>query len=344
MKTLVKKWIPYPVILFFKTHIERINLLRAYLHDAERFLYHSSMLQYDNQGIKLVATIIRNYHVIEKGLTMPETRLGFGQDRMLQLIDQCIRYISYFDRNDEQIKHASQVIAEYITFHEENNYQLNKAIISKYNDLILKYGRIDASSQISISREDYFAKTNKSFLEFSSSRSSIRNYCNEEIPIQKITDSIDIARNTPSACNRQTSRVYVYTDKQQISKILEIQGGNRGFGHLANKLIIMTAELGVFNSVSERNQAFIDGGMYAMNILYSLHYHQVAGCILNCSTDPKKDKELRRVCGIKESEVFIAMISCGIPPKTFKIASSKRFSMDYMTTYIPSIRIKELIS
>ena len=57
----------------------------------------------------------------------------------------------------------------------------------------------------------------------------------------------------------------MYTNKNQIAKILEVQGGNRGFGHLANRLIIITSEVGVFTGVAERNQVYIDGGMYARN-------------------------------------------------------------------------------
>ena len=106
--------------------------------------------------------------------------------------------------------------------------------------------------------------------------------------------------------------IYVFVNKKQIVKILEIQGGNRGFGHLTNKLIIIAAELGGFSGLSERNQAFVDGGIYAMNTLYALHYNQVAACIMNCSTSPEKDKQLRSLCKIKESEVFIAMVACGI--------------------------------
>ncbi len=46
---------------------------------------------------------------------------------------------------------------------------------------------------------------------------------------------------------------------------------------------------------------------------------------MNCSTSPQKDKQLRSICRIKESEVFIAMVTCGIPPESFKVAVSKNW-------------------
>jgi nitroreductase len=140
-----------------------------------------------------------------------------------------------------------------------------------------------------------------------------------------LIEVVKISQSAPSACNRQSSKVYIYTNKEKIKKILEIQGGNRGFGHLSDKLIIITSNLGVWGSLAERYQSYVDGGIFAMNLLYALHFKKIAGCILNCSITPEKDKMLRGVCEIDRSENFIAMVSCGYPPEQIKIASSKRF-------------------
>jgi hypothetical protein len=54
---------------------------------------------------------------------------------------------------------------------------------------------------------------------------------------------------------------------------------------------VITAELGVFMNLDERNQAYTDGGMYAMNLLLALHHHQIAACPLNCSHSAAKDRK-----------------------------------------------------
>ena len=133
-----------------------------------------------------------------------------------------------------------------------------------------------------------------------------------------------MAKNAPSACNRQSWRTYVFTNKKLIEEILLTQGGNRGFGHLANKLIVISGNVSVFGGSHERNQVFIDGGIYAMNVLYALHFNEIAACILNCSFDIEYDQKLRKLCGIKDSEVFITMIACGLPVDSFKVALSPR--------------------
>jgi hypothetical protein len=90
----------------------------------------------------------------------------------------------------------------------------------------------------------------------------------------------------------------------------------------------------VFCNINERNQAFIDGGMYAMNLLYALHCNMVAACILNCSFDPGKENHIKSIAKIKDSEVLIAMIACGDPPEGFQLTMSPRNSLDTTNTII----------
>ncbi len=328
----VKKYVPRFVLIWIRTQIERYKFAKAYLYDFRKNIKFSSAIRYDDTQLKLVSTIIRNYHVVEKGLTMPETRLGFGKDRINILCDDIILYIKKYGLDNDQIHHAIGVLLEYDHLHRQNNFILSDNIQSKINKLKQQIPVVEPTPQLIKTRNEYFKSVKSDFKEFSNSRASIRNFSTEEISVDKILNALELARNTPSACNRQTSRPYVYNNKEEIKEILQVQGGNRGFGHLANKLLIVTADLSVYNSVAERNQAFIDGGMYAMNVLYSLHHNEIAACILNCSHTPEKDKKLRKLCNIKESEVFIAMIACGIPPEKFNVAISKRHSLSAIVT------------
>lgn len=56
------------------------------------------------------------YHVVEKGLSMPERRLGFGHDAVLELISLIRNYSEKFPQND-QILHAISVLDAYREMH-----------------------------------------------------------------------------------------------------------------------------------------------------------------------------------------------------------------------------------
>lgn len=324
MKNKIKKYLPFVLPL---------ALIPEYIHDYLRFIKYSGLIGIKSNKNKIIGKIIAEYHVVEKGLTMPETRLGFGKDNIINLINNCTFYIEKFGLPEYQVEQAISVLKEYYEFHYNNSYKVDPIIKRKIEELSTKVKSCCTSKQLEFKKDDYFKYINSPFPLFSSSRKSIRNYSpNENINEEDLLKAIDLARNTPSACNRQTARVYVFSEKDLINEILTIQGGNRGFGHLSNKLIIITSELGVFHGVYEKNEAFIDGGMFAMNLLYSLHYYKIAACSLNCSISKQKDKKLRKLCKIGDSEVFIMMISCGYAPENFKSALSHRYPIDHLLT------------
>jgi nitroreductase len=333
LRKLLPQKLYYKLRLKRNYYVAKKKLRVGYNYDRKLYLKHSA--SYGSiSSTNLIGNIIKDYHAIEKGLTMPELRLGFGQKKLVVLIQNCITYIQKFDQINEQLQHAIGVIVEYKNLHKKENFQLEKETNTYIKKLAPFIQKNDCCSQIETTKYEYFAHINKNFPEFSNSRASVRNYTDEEISMRAIMDALQLAQKTPSACNRQCWRTYVYTDKNKIAEILEEQGGNRGFGHLTNKLIVLAAELGVFNRDYERNEAYIDGGMYAMNLLYALHYQKIAACILNCSTWPEKDVNLRKLTKIKDSEVFIGMIACGIPPENFKIAYSKRYDLKNTNTVI----------
>jgi nitroreductase len=342
MKKIAKKILPkWLYSLFTRLFIIinkyqiRYKFIQVYKKDRNRYLKYSRTYN-TNTSTKLIGAIIQQYHVLEKGLTMSETRLGFGQERIKPLCNACIRYIKDYGYENEQIRHAIGVLQEYKEYHKSHDFILKSKVISSIENLENFVKEIFLpTSQVQESKNIYFEHINSSFPDFSNSRASVRNYTKEEVSLESIKDALNLARNTPSACNRQSWRTYVYLNKQMIGKILEAQGGNRGFGHLTNKLIIISGELAVFCNTNERNQVFIDGGMYAMNLLYALHSNQIATCIMNCSFDFEKELEIKKLSQIKESEVLIAMIACGIAPDKFMTTISLRNSLEYTNTIIP---------
>lgn len=341
IKIIIAKFTPKYLLMILKSaysFFKRKQLMNTfrhiYINDMIRYLKYSRTTSNDSFD-KMLGAIILQYHVIEKGLTMPESRLGFGRERIISLCQSCIKYIEKYGQNDEQLKHAIGVILEYEEVHKNNNYPLDDEIKSHITGLkhIVK-DCVETAAQKQVTKDEYFKNINDAFFEFSNSRASVRNYSQDDLPLTKIQKALELARNTPSACNRQSWRTYVYTDKNVICELLELQGGNRGFGHLTNKLIIITGELGVFCYTNERNQVYIDCGMYAMNLLYALHHNEIATCILNCSFDHNKEQEIKILGRIKDSEVLIAMVACGEAPNEFKIAASPRYNLNKTNTII----------
>jgi len=331
MKKAIKSFLPKFAINWLRNNLRYKRLKEAYTYDLKHY-YKYSMFEKNALKSKLISKIILDTHVIEKGLTMPETRFGFGIARLNVLINNISSYIVKYHKEEPQLLHGISVVEEYFSFHKDKNFELSSTLVQKHIDFqkLVKSNSVNFKSrkQIMTTKEAYFSKTDAPFFEFSKTRSSIRNYSKDPVDINLITQALDLCRNTPSACNRQSVRVHLYTNKTEIDQILEIQGGNRGFGHLANFLLIVTYEPSVYFEESERNSGYIDGGMYCMNILYALHANKIAACILNTAHNSTKDIKIREKTNIPPSECFVSMIAGGIPPNDFMIAKSFRYPLD----------------
>ncbi len=328
----LKKRVPVRYKYFFKKFLSIGPIIGNYWYDLRRFLKYSSTIKQPVKFKQLQSRIIASYHVVEKGLSMPERRLEFGKENIQYLISLIRQYDkSGFSKNDNQYKSAISALKSYVQIHEEANINLNW--MDNYIDIIIKEN-IGSGGIKKITENEIktFAKGN--FKDLAFSRNSIRNFSSKNVTLELINEAIQISQRTPSVCNRQSVNIYVISEPQKIKKALSYQNGNRGFGHLVNKLLIVTSSLTAFNGINERNQSFIDGGMYSMSLLYALHYLGLGACPLNWSAGKKRDQLLRKNIEIEKEDNVIMMIGIGHLLDEYQIANSERKNIKEIIKYL----------
>lgn len=310
--------------------IEKRRAMVFYRHDCARFLHYSGVEGRVTRGI-VQAKIIMHYHVVEKGLTMPNRHLAFGKGIVASLMKLVQVFSARFGLEDAQVKHAIGVLKEYYELHRSQGYDFGSdpAYWQDLSQFLNVFTNIKAAHQCHVTLDGFYAANEGPFPVFAKSRHSVRNYTQKEIPISRLKAAVSLALTTPSACNRQYCKVYCLSGNGR-KKLLELQGGNRGFGHLADKVLVVTSSLEGIATPGERNDIFVNGGMFLMNLCYSLHYHKIAHCILTWAQPLAKDAAAREIIGptLKKEETIIALLSCGEAPGEFDVADSPRKSLD----------------
>lgn len=276
---------------------------------------------------QLEARITKVYHSIEKGFSYDEIRLGFGVDVLNELLELLELYRSKgYSTTSHCYRTALSNLNEYIKLHEERKYdvsELKKQVSS------LGHEEENLGGALTIKKEETLAKTKLSFKDFSLSRHSIRNFSDVPVDIEVIKEALYIAQNTPSACNRQGWKVRIVSNPDIKSTLQKNQNGNRGFGEVVDKYILVTTDVQYFARPREFNQPYIDGGMYSMNLLYALHYVGLATVSLSASLTPKQEKNIRNALNISDSENLILFIGVGNYKDEFKIPKSDRREPKY---------------
>lgn len=325
----IKNLIPKRVKVYLK-------VFRIFIYDFHTFVENSNLLQKFDSEEKLKGKMTLYYHVAEKGLTMPETRFGFGRTNMLVLVSLCELYNEKnYDKSDRVFKHTLNVIQEYVDFHEENNFKLDIEFLNKLKvALEFRNSNCEKTKQLTQNSKEYFSCSNSKYDEFSKSRFSVRNYSSVDIPLAVLHDCINLAQKTPSSCNRQPNRVYVVKNPEKIKGVLNLQNGNRGFGYLASTLFVLTSDISIWQGPNDRFQSHFNSGMFSMSLLHALHFKKIGACPLNWSAGVKETKALKKLLNIPKNEIVTLVISCGYLPEQFKIALSPRLDSKLITTEI----------
>lgn len=309
-------------------------LKKGYSYDIKRYFDYSDYFYNDSEQ-RCMMRIIHRYHPIEKGLCMPEMRLGFGRENISELIKDCKKYKENYLQSAYSInsagyqhyKHAISTLLEYEEVHLSANHALDESLLKDIHFLADDLENQTICKQIEMTKEQYFEGIDASFHKLAASRYSLRNFSGK-VKNEDIIKAVEIAQNSPSACNRQPTRVHIIEDEKLKNKVLEIQGGNRGFGSLADKVLIVTVELVGYRDLTERNNLFVDGGLYAMSLLYALHSNKIGTCALNWCCTVEQDTLLRKIVRLPDSQTVIMMIACGGVPEKFRLAYSKKSSPD----------------
>lgn len=261
-------------------------------------------------------------------MVLPAPRPGFGQDKLKQLL-KIVGQTSERWNVSRVEKISLATIERLVDFHKARGLDLPE-ISAQIDGLKERFPELSKSVEIdagalTVHRSDLIATLPNDPDAFFASRRSVRLFGpRETFDFSCLEHAVRLAQRAPSVCNRQTAKAYIFTKPADIELLLRFQDGNKGFGNTASALVVCTSDLSTFYKVGERNQGFVDGGLFAMALVYAFHALGVGTCMLNWSQPAHADRKFRSVCKIPEKEVIITMIAVGPLREKYQVAQSPR--------------------
>lgn len=335
MKDKLKKWIKtYPLMWAsywrIRQELKHLLLMRYFLYDANqtyRFMFWGSRHR-SRRG--LGAELLLQYHKIEKGLVMPGTKRLFGIEPVLTVISLLTQWReAHFETDDPIYLGAVETLFGYYNLLSSTGLDKDAIILPEVAAFLGGIGFRDVEL-ITPYKLPQLATVNKTPIEgfenLMNVRRSVRDFRPQSVDWELIKKAVELAQLSPSACNRQPWKVYLISDSDDRKTLLSYQNGNRGFGHLAPHIAIITADSQCFFDSSERNEPYIDGGMFAMSLILGLSAQGVATCCLNWCVPPSIDKIVHRIFNIPQSEKIVMLIAIGYPSCDVNVPRSARFS------------------
>lgn len=319
----------------------RDSLERAYQLDEERYRSSSYGGEYESfDQAQIIGHMMLTAHSLEKGLSNDNFELGHGYAKIGDLVKMVALYNerNYNKRNPGYIN-ALSILSAYMEVYKGSQYEEDMRALLKDIHPVLKSLTGLEEEYAGVKRVKFSEKKNndkKNFKELAEGRASVRSFSEEPIDRVALKDAIRIAQKSPSACNRQSTRIYEIHSPEIITRVMTVQ---EGFGYKTppQAILLVVADDSNFSGAGERNQGFVDGGMFAMSLMYALEYKKIAACPLHASFTYEKEQQFRSMLGIQESEKLIVFLALGQFRNDFVVAKSYRYPVDYVTKEITRI-------
>lgn len=286
-----------------RNYASQARSLREFLRDGLRYRQFSTPtgdLNFDALSpVNRECQITKEYHRIEKGLALESPRRPFGAEPRMRL----------------------ELLLSGRTATEAHEMRAAEALIAleEWNDK----GLVDDQLAPPGSQWDPSEEEMRTFHRFFESRRSVRTFAPRPVDVAAVAEAVMDAGRTPSVCNRQPWRAHLY-EAGRAQEVLQLHNGSAAFAKSVPSILVVTARTGMFSGTGERNQRWVDGGMFAMTLVWALHARGLATCFLNWSRDNDSTRKLREVSEIPADEDVIVIIAVGHPAPSHRVARSPR--------------------
>ena len=295
MKRQIKSVIPLRFHSPLGDAIKRTQVIRYYWSDMSHIFSVRKSKSYEVNHLR--AVIIKNYHRLEKALASPKFSAGRGM-RAAEDLYKALKQAENFDslHSDIQVIVAINVIQQFLALQDKADQQVRRLNISveKLNlcDDIKESSRItEAGVKLVTARSGGYRFPE--FKDLALYRSSIRYFSKEAITRQVVLDAVSIAQKTPSVCNRQGWHVFLVTRKKSLELFRQVHKGFSSEEQNLTSLLVICFRKSSFSYPLERNQGFIDGGLFSMSLMYALTSLGVASCPLNANIGHRNEELFR---------------------------------------------------
>ena len=307
--------------------VVRIKSSPDFHYDHKHYILHSR----DNKRTKeqLCYNILLLSHALEKGMSFDKLR-PFGKEKIEDILESIrkLEKIGNFE-NESAFIITINTLRKYASIYEQ--YQWTEKIeYIQVKKLLDKYAKIEnVATGTKILNKKEIMQDVIDYEKFLSGRHSIRKFSSNRLSEKDIIKAIKIAKLTPSACNRQMIKVYSAKTKEADEAVkTTIHGNLSGFDIDSAHSIVITFDTSAWRGAYERNQGYLNAGLFTMNLVNAMHSLGIGSCLCEFQQPIKKEISLKKALDIPESERIAVTIMAGYYLDENKVYMSPRISTD----------------
>jgi nitroreductase len=282
----------------------------------------------------------RAVHRLEKGIISRPRRSVFARDYAPRLVDLLVAQAASWDERDpEVVAWCGDVLGDYFATVDCTGEPVLEAARDRFEAWRTDRSSVDpatcerripraagdrAPSQVSY--DDLRALALR--------RRSVRWFLPERVPRDLLDRAIEVAGQSPSACNRQPFTFHVADDPELAARLGALAMGTAGFAHQFPCCIAVVGEQRAFVELRDRHVIYIDGGLASMALLFALETLGLSACTINWPDIASRERAIRDLLGLRPDQQTIMLIAVGYPDPDGGIPNSTKKSLPQLRRYL----------
>lgn len=310
-------------IAWLRRIVKRGRIVIEYLHDIRHLNRH--MLDVSSDPARRQYEILLLVHSLEKGLSYRNPRaFGFEKARELaRLLDA----LPTDERHSTAVRMALGALSAWLDFHDDrpDDSPTTVETVRGFLDEWEARGaqRLPAGVIIPEAPSDA-AFAAEAFAALASTRHSIRHYGPELVDDEAIARAVAVAKTSPSACNRQMVKLRVFDEPEQKRALYSTLLGTGGLDYETGRYGVVTYDASSLTYYGERNQGFLNAGLFTMTLVLAFHSQGIGTCLLQFSNSYAAERRLAKTLGLPPAERIAVGIGIGNPVATSPVPASVR--------------------
>lgn len=292
----------------------------------------------------------RNTHRIEKGLIMPSRRAVFALEFIGETVAEFEAVVKGFRAGapdaalSSEVQWAADVLGQYFDVTDPDHPKL-AALKPRFNAAVaLLEGaaravpRVAADTAFAPFARDMDADIVPidALKALAIHRRSVRNYRADPVPRDVIDAAIEVAAQSPSACNRQAFSFYIFDDPVMARKVAGVPAGTRSFVKGIPHVAVLVGHLRAYPRERDRHAIYVDASLATMGFIYGLESQGVASCAINWADEEPAESRIAKMLSLDADDRVIVMVSFGWPAEGALVPYSAKRDLDEIRRYNPA--------
>ena len=290
----------------------------------------------ERSGEGVMYDLVRNVHRIEKGLSMKTLKYTFAEDYITKTVSNLEKLLKDYSNmgacKDDRLCWALDVLSRY--FQTIKPTAVTESARLTFEGVVARLGyKLGKRYPHERRAAGYTPVSYEALKKLTIQRRSVRWYQQRKISRKLLDKAIEVAKLSPSACNRQAFEFRIYDDKNLIKKISDLAIGMDGYKENIPCLVVLVADYSAYAKERDRHLAYIDGSLASMAFQFALETLGLSSCCANWPAIRGREAAIQKLLGLSDSQRVVMLMSVGYSDPEGLVPHSQKKSFDDIRSF-----------